>query len=100
VLVSRGRKYGTSVYAVAQRGQEVDKSLMGNASIVNICRPNTQKYAAYIADMLGLELSDLPDCDLQMLQRHKTRELVKTAVRFRKNMPYLVKVAKFDKVFR
>ena len=99
VLVSRGRKYGTNVYAVAQRGQEVDKSMMGNASIINICRPNTEKDAKYITEMLGLKLSDLPDCDLQMLQRHKTRDLVKTAVRFRKNMPYLVKVAKFDKVF-
>ena len=99
VLVSRGRKYGTTVYAVAQRGQEVDKSLMGNASIINICRPNTEPDAAYLTKMLGLAMSDIPDCDLQMLQRHKTRELVKTAVRFRKKMPYLVKVAKFDKVF-
>ncbi len=99
VLVSRGRKYGTTVYAVAQRGQEVDKSLMGNASIINICRPNTEKDAAYITDMLGLTLADIPDCDLQMLQRHKNRDLVKTAVRFKNNAPYLVKVAKFDKVF-
>lgn len=99
VLVSRGRKYGTNVYAVAQRGQEVDKSLMGNASIINICRPNTEEDAAYIVKRLGLKMSDIPDCDLQMLQRHKTRELVKTAVRFRQKMPYLVKVEKFDKVF-
>ncbi|HEB85475.1 MAG TPA: hypothetical protein ENI68_00425 [Gammaproteobacteria bacterium] len=45
--------------------------------------------AEYLVKMLGLEMSDIPDCDLQMLQRHKTRELAKTAVRFRKNMPYI-----------
>ncbi len=99
VLVTRGLKYGTNIYAVVQRAQETDKSVLGNASVINICRPNTRRDAEYIAGVLGLELSDIPDVDLCMLQRHKTRELVKTALRFRGNVPYLVKVAEFDKVF-
>ncbi len=99
ILVMRGLKYGTNIYAVVQRAQETDKSVFGNASVINICRPNTRRDAEYIADALGLTLADIPDCDLQMLQRHKNRDLVKTVVRFRHNMPYLVKVAEFDKVF-
>ncbi len=101
VLVTRGLKYGTNIYAVVQRAQETDKSVLGNATVVNICRPNTRQDAEYIAGRFGLPLSEIPDCDLQMLQRHKDRTLTKAAIRFESGtgLPYLVKIDKFDRTF-
>ena len=95
VLVSRGLKYGTHIYAVVQRGQETDKSVLGNASIVNICRPNTVQDAEYIAGCFGLSLDDIPDTDLEMLQRHKDRRLVRSRIEFSNGQPRLVKLEKF-----
>lgn len=104
VLVSRGLKYGTHIYATVQRGQETDKSVLGNASIVNICRPNTEADAKYIAGMFGLSLDQIPDCDLEMLQRHKTRELVQSRIVFRsssgKSYPSIKQVKRFTKTFK
>jgi len=103
ILVSRGLKYGNNIYAVVQRGQETDNSLMGNATIVNICRPNTIQDAEYIAGKFGLSLSDIPDADLEMLQRHKNRTLTKTKLKFKtikgKSIPYPVKIKEFSKHF-
>jgi len=101
VLVTRGLKYGTNIYAVVQRAQETDKSVLGNATVVNICRPNTRQDAEYIAGRFGLPLSEIPDCDLQMLQRHKDRTLTKAEIRFESSsgLPYLVKIDKFDRTY-
>ena len=101
VLVTRGLKYGTDIYAVVQRAQETDKSVLGNATVVNICRPNTRQDAEYIASRFGLALSDIPDVDLQMLQRHKDRTLTRSAIRFENGsgLPYLVQVDQFDRTF-
>lgn len=84
-----------------QRGQETVKGVLGNASIVNICRPNTVQDAEYIAGRFGLALSDIPDCDLQMLQRHKDRTLTRSKIRFeeKSGVPYLVRIQKFERVF-
>jgi len=104
VLITRGLKYGPNIYAVVQRGQETDKSVLGNATVINICRPNTERDARYISDVFGLSLSDIPDCDLEMLQRHKDRTLVKTRLKFRnsrnnKSTPYLTQVNNFSRHF-
>lgn len=99
ILVSRGLKYGPHVYAVAQRAQEIDKSLLGNASTVNVCRPNTQRDAYYICDVFGLNPWDIPDADLEMLQRHKDRTLVKSRLTFQNGKPVSRKIARFSRHF-
>jgi len=99
VLVTRGLKYGPHIYAVVQRAQETDKSVLGNASVVNICRPNTQQDAEYIAGRFGLELSEIPDADLEMLQRHKDRTLTRCKIKFNDQGPYLVPLEQFSRTF-
>jgi len=89
VLVSRGLKYEPEIYAVIQRGQEGDKSSMGNATIINICRPNTDKDAIYISEMLGIPVDQIPDKDLHMIQRNKDRSICKYTVCFRGDRPIL-----------
>lgn len=99
ILVSRGLKYGLNIHGIAQRGQEIDKSLLGNATMVNICRPNTMQDAEYMAGRFGLELSDIPDADLEVLHRHKNRTLTRSRVRFRGSKPYLAKLANFSRTY-
>ena len=100
VLVTRGLKYGTDIYAVVQRAQETDKSVLGNATVVNICRPNTRPDAEYIAGRLGLELAEIPDADLEMLQRHKDRTLTRSRIAWdKKGLPYLEPVERFSRSF-
>lgn len=99
ILVSRGLKYGINIYGVAQRGQEIDKSLIGNATIVNICRPNTVQDAEYIAGRFGLELSEIPDADLEMLQRHKDRTTTKGKITFPRGKPKIKPILKFSQTY-
>ncbi len=99
VLVSRGLKYGPKIYAIAQRGQEIDKTLLGNATTINICRPNTQQDAEYIAGRFGLKLSDIPDADLEILQRRKDRTTEKLKLYFRQGQPQARKIQKFSRTF-
>lgn len=104
LIVSQGLKFGPNIYATVQRAQETDKSVLGNATVINICRPNTVADAQYISKNLGVSLSDIPDADLEMLQRHKSRTLNKTRLKFRKtragaDVPYLVQVPNFSRTF-
>lgn len=99
VLVSRGLKYGINIYGIAQRGQEIDNSLIGNATITNICRPNTVQDAEYIAGKFGLKLSDIPDTDLEVLQRHKDRSLKKKKISFRNGKPLFKPILNFTKTY-
>lgn len=97
ILVSRGLKYGINIYGIAQRGQEIDNSLIGNATVTNICRPNTIQDAEYIAGKFGLSLEDIPDTDLEVLQRHKDRTTKKKRIVFRRNKPVFQPIEKFTK---
>ena len=88
-LVTRGLKYGPEIYGVVQRAQEADKSTLGNATVINICRPNTDKDAAYIADALGLDIELIPERDLEMLQRFKDRSIKRVRMHYQSDMPVL-----------
>lgn len=92
VLVSRGLKYGINIYGVVQRGQETSKSLMGNATVLNICRPNTDSDADYLVKMLGLNRQMIPETDLEMIQRYKDRSISRGRIQFENNLPYLERV--------
>lgn len=99
ILVSRILKYGTNIYGVVQRGQETDSSIMGNATIVNICRPNTRQDAEYMAGKFDIPLSDIPNTDLEMLQRHKNRTTTKMKLNFKGNQPFLKPIKEFTASF-
>jgi hypothetical protein len=98
-LVNQSLEYGTQIYGLVQRGQEADKSILSNANIVNVCRPRLLRDAIYIANELGLDLSEIPDVDKEMLAVGIDRSKVKRRLYFRNNKPYLRGIKKFSKVF-
>jgi len=98
-LVTRGIKYEAHIFAVAQRAQEIDKSLLGNASSVHIFRPNTEDDALYIARRFGLQLSDIPDADLEALVRLKDRTLRRYRVTFPGGRPRMTAIKAFSRTF-
>lgn len=58
-LVKQGRAYGPKIYGLLQRGQEGDKSLMGNASFIHVAAV-AKMDRPYIADKLGIDLERVP----------------------------------------
>ncbi|MGH1438598.1 MAG: hypothetical protein ACRBBR_00695 [Cellvibrionaceae bacterium] len=67
-LVSQGLAYGPKIIGTVQRGQEVDKSVISNSTFVHVGRHSTMKDRAYIANQLGLEVSEIPDKKLEFIQ--------------------------------
>lgn len=98
-LVATGLKYEPAVYVTAQRPQEVDKTTLGTASAINIGRANDEEDARYIAKRLGLQLSDIPAADCEILQRRKDRSLHRYRLKFPGGRPKLVPIARFTATF-
>ncbi|MAX55392.1 MAG: hypothetical protein CL537_07760 [Alcanivoracaceae bacterium] len=76
VLVSQGLAAGPIIIGTVQRGQEVDKSVLNNATYVHITRHSTQKDQKYIADQLGIAPGDVPAEPLHFLQWTSYRGVV------------------------
>lgn len=75
-LVSQGLKYGPKVIGTVQRGQEVDKSVMNNATFLHIARHNTIHDREYMAKKLGCEPSLIPKVPLEFIQWTSDRGIV------------------------
>lgn len=67
-LTNQGLAYGITIFATVQRGQEVDKTLLNNASFIHVCRHSTDDDCEYIAKKLGVDLSEIPRKKLEFLQ--------------------------------
>ncbi len=67
-LVNQGLAYEPLILATVQRGQEVDKSVMNNASFVHVCMHNTDDDAEYIARKLGVDIDLVPRKPLEFFQ--------------------------------
>jgi hypothetical protein len=62
ILLRRGLKYGVDIYGITQRPQESDKTCMGNASEIHLCklqRPGDIKYMAEEMDIPPAEIRSL-----------------------------------------
>jgi hypothetical protein len=75
-LISQGLAYGPKVIGTVQRGQEVDKSILNNATFVHVMRHSTEHDREYIAGQLGLQVSDIPGKKLEFLQWTSDKGLV------------------------
>lgn len=75
-LISQGLAYAPKVIGTVQRGQEVDKSIINNASFLHICRHSTSKDQKYIADQLGISPNDVPSVPLEFIQWSSDKGLV------------------------
>lgn len=67
-LINQGLAFGPTILGTVQRGQEVDKSIMNNATYLHICMHNTDDDAAYIAKKLGIDMDVVPRKPLDFIQ--------------------------------
>ena len=67
-LVNQGLAFEPTIIATVQRGQEVDKSVMNNATYLHLCMHNTDDDAQYVAKKLGIALEQVPRQPLAFLQ--------------------------------
>lgn len=87
-LICQGLKYGPKILATVQRGQEVDKTLVNNATFLHVARHSTEKDRAYIADSLGISVSEIPQEKLKFFQWTSDRGVVcRGRIEFRNDKP-------------
>lgn len=60
VLINQSLGLGATLLATVQRGQEVDKSIMNNATYLHICQHNTESDAKYMANKIGVNIKEIP----------------------------------------
>lgn len=98
-LVNQSLKSGLNILVTAQRVSEIDKSTFGNASVITIFRQNTVPDAERLASDLRLTMSDIPDADIEYLQRSKDRTTSKWRLKFAGNKPTPQKIKAFSRSF-
>jgi len=59
VILRRFLSYGVDIYAITQRPAESDKTAVGNASIIRVCRLQLARDRKSVATDTGLPLSDI-----------------------------------------
>lgn len=85
-FVSQGLAFGPKIIGTVQRGQEVDKSIMNNASFIHVARHNTLSDREYIAQKLGCPVDCIPSEPLKFIQWTSDRGIVvKGEISFQKN---------------
>lgn len=67
-MVSQSLAEGPIIIGTVQRGQEVDKSIINNATYVHVTRHSTIDDRKYVAKKLGVPLEYIPDTKLHFLQ--------------------------------
>lgn len=75
-LSCQGLAYGPKIIGTVQRGQEVDKTIMNNATFMHIGRHSTLKDQKYIADQLGVASGLIPNKPLEFIQWTSDRGIV------------------------
>lgn len=59
VILRRALKYGVDLFAITQRPAESDKTAIGNASIVHVCRMQLPSDRKSVSQMTGIPLKDI-----------------------------------------
>lgn len=59
ILLRRGLKYGADLIAITQRPAESDKTAVGNASVIHVCRMNLPTDRKYMAQMTGVPIEEI-----------------------------------------
>ncbi len=67
-LTCQALAYGPLIVGTVQRGQEVDKTVMNNASMIHVLQHTTEGDREYISKRLGVPIEDIPKEPLQFIQ--------------------------------
>lgn len=71
IILRRSLSLGPTIYALTQRPQETDKTILGNFTMIHVHAPNTVKDRKYIANDIGIELDLIPSDDLKYVERFR-----------------------------
>ncbi len=86
VLVNQSLGLGATLLATVQRGQEVDKSIMNNATYLYVCQHNTESDVKYVAGKLGVSIDKIPREPLRFIVWTPVKSLVTQGIcEYRKN---------------
>ncbi|MDG4812750.1 hypothetical protein P8629_06985 [Hydrogenovibrio sp. 3SP14C1] len=59
-LINQGLAFNPVIMATVQRGQEVDKTIINNATAINIFQHSTETDAENMAKRIGVDVSEIP----------------------------------------
>lgn len=59
-LINQGLGFGMTLQATVQRGQEVDKTVINNATAINVFQHSTDQDAQSMAERIGVDISEIP----------------------------------------
>lgn len=59
ILLRRGLKYGVDLFCITQRPAESDKTSIGNASVVHVCRLQLPRDRKTVAELSGVPLVEI-----------------------------------------
>ena len=59
MLLRRGLKYGITIYAVTQRPSESDKTAIGNATHIHLCRMTRNQDRRYMAAEMDIPVEKI-----------------------------------------
>ena len=86
---------GATLLATIQRGQEVDKSMMNNATYLYICQHTTDDDAKYMARKIGIPTDIVPRIPMRFLIWTPAKGLlVQGKTEYRKNGKPVVNMVK------
>ncbi|MGB0664401.1 MAG: hypothetical protein ACPGMR_11510 [Pontibacterium sp.] len=75
-LITQSLAYGPTILATVQRGQEVDKTILGNATFVHVLRHANQRDREDIASRLDVPVEAVPDEKLKFFQWSSAKGVV------------------------
>lgn len=75
-LTCQALAYGPLIVGTVQRGQEVDKTVMNNATMIHVLQHTTEGDRKYIADKLGVPFGDVPTEPLKFVQWTSSKGVV------------------------
>jgi ABC-type dipeptide/oligopeptide/nickel transport system ATPase component len=68
ILINQGLEFGITILGTVQRGQEVDKTIMNNATFIHVMQHGTDSDAMYIASKIGVDVEKIPREPMKFIQ--------------------------------
>lgn len=82
-LVRRGRKYGIAIYAVTQRPSESDKTIVGNCTLIHVCKMSKASDRNYMAKEMDISQAEIDQLKpLEFIEKYQTGEIKRGRLRF------------------
>lgn len=95
-LINQGLGFGMTLLGTVQRGQEVDKTIINNATAINIFQHSTDTDAQNMADRIGVDVSEIPRSPMEFIVWTPVHGIIikKGRVTYKNNTPRFTGIKK------